>query len=358
MASTLGHRFRVTLFGEGGSHQLGALIEGAEQGLSVDLQRMSAAVSRYYTLRGRFAAGLKDMPGTIRVVSGIQDGHTTGTPITILADNLNVDRQRCELVLEPGGPQFVSLARYGEVSGTGALGHLSHCLQVPLLAAGELAKQLLADRYSVLISSHFSSVGRVKDRLFDPCHIEVDLLEKLSYRSLPLLRPGAEQQVVEEIQNAGRDGNTVGCSIECAVLNLRAGLGAPLMDSAESWIARALFALPFVRGVEFGDGFSLAEVWGTAALDEYCEYGGSIGTYTNHQGGLSYGITTGMPLLVRCAVSPMGRPKAKMRVLDYLTRQENLWSGDICYNPCLAVCSLPLVEGMVAMSMLDLHMEG
>jgi chorismate synthase len=357
MGSSLGRRFRITLFGEGGRHQLGAVLEGAEQGLSVDFQRVSAAVSRYFTLRGKYAAGLKDLPGTVRVVSGVQEGCTTGTPITLLADNMNVEKQSQELVLEPGGPQFISLARYGEISSTGGMGHLSHSLQIPLVAAGEVARQLLAERYSVLVGSHFASVGRVRDRRFDPVQLELDLLEKLSYRSLPLIRPGGEQLVEEEISAAAHKGETVGCTVECAVLNLRAGVGSPLFDGVESCISRALFALPTVRGVEFGDGFPMAEKWGTQTADAYCESGGSIRTYTNCQGGLSYGVTNGMPVVFRCAVAPMGRPRARMSVLDYLTREESERGGDVYYNPCAALCALPLVEALTCITLLDLLQE-
>ena len=235
-------------------------------------------------------------------------------------------------------------------------GHFSGRLTAPLCIAGGIAKQILARR-GVYVGAHLLSVGDEADEAFPP-HPTKELFEEIAAKPFPVLDDGRGKRMRDAIAEAKADLDSVGGVIECAAVGLPAGLGDPMFDGVENRLAAAIFGVPAVKGVEFGDGFAAARARGSQNNDPFAAEDGRVAAVSNHAGGILGGITTGMPILLRAAVKPTPSIARKQQTVRLSTMENAALQIQGRHDPCIAHRAVPVIEAVTATVLLDLLLEG
>ncbi len=299
MKNTFGSSVCVTLFGESHGARIGAVLDGIAPGIPVD----EDLIRRQLMLRrpaGRISTARQEQD-VFEIVSGVFEGRTTGTPLTILipnADTRSGDYRRD--ALRPGHADYTAHVKYHGFEDYRGGGHFSGRITAALTAAGAIAIGALRNR-GIRIATHISRCAGIEDAPFTDPENQAELLNRMPFAVLDEARGAAMRKAIEAAAEAG---DSVGGVLETIVTGMPAGVGEPWFDTLESMLAHALFAVPAVKGVEFGDGFALADRRGSEANDAFVLKDGKTVTRTNHNGGINGGISNGMPVLFRCAVKP------------------------------------------------------
>jgi chorismate synthase len=320
--NSFGRLFRVSIFGESHGESVGVNIDGVPAGLSLpledflpDLERRKGGIQKGTTPRKE-----DDLP---IFKSGLFHGVSTGSPITILFENNNTrsgDYEKQRAVPRPGHADFVAHEKFGGFEDYRGGGPFSARLTVGLVAAGVIAKKLMAG----------ASV------------------------TATILEIGGEQDLDKGLQKAIDAKDSIGGIIECRVSGLPVGLGEPFWDSVESLIAHAIFAIPAVRGVEFGTGFAAARMFGSEHNDAIEDMQGH--TRTNHAGGVVGGITNGNELVFRLAIKPTSSTPKDQRTLNWETGQQETFSVKGRHDLCVALRAPVIVEAVTAIVLADLFL--
>ena len=301
MKNTFGNQISITLFGESHGKAIGAVLDGVPSGIAVD----EAFIARQMEKRkgiNSISTPRREVDA-VKILSGVFDGRTTGTPICFMVENTDIKSKDYSLTKDlarPGHADYTAEKRYGGFQDYRGGGHFSGRLTAPLVAAGALALSMLREK-GIEIATHISSCGEIKDREFGNLAEDIRQLENLSF---PVLSEKAGKEILSYIEKAKKEGDSVGGTLTTVVTGMPAGVGEPWFDSVESMLSHGLFSIPGVKGVEFGKGFGFAEMMGSDANDEFTVVDGEIVTVTNNNGGINGGITNGMPILFRCAVRP------------------------------------------------------
>ena len=299
MKNTFGSSVCVTLFGESHGTAIGAVLDGIAPGIPVD----EDLIRHQLSLRrpaGRISTTRQEQD-EYEIVSGVFEGRTTGTPLTILipnADTRSGDYRRG--TLRPGHADYTAHVKYHGFEDYRGGGHFSGRITAALTAAGAVAAGALRNR-NIRIATHIARCAGVADACFTDPERQMEQLNQMPFAVLDENK-GAEMRAA--IEAAAEAGDSVGGVLETMVTGLPAGVGEPWFDSLESMLAHGLFAIPAVKGVEFGDGFAMAEKRGSEANDSFALQDGKTVTRTNHNGGINGGISNGMPVVFRCAVKP------------------------------------------------------
>ena len=314
MKNTFGISVSVTLFGESHGAEIGAVIDGLASGIPVD----EAFISGQLTLRrpaGKISTSRQEAD-PFRIVSGVFEGRTTGTPVAILipnADTRSGDYSRG--AFRPGHADYAATVKYHGFEDYRGGGHFSGRVTAGLVAAGAVVIPALK-RKGILIGSHIARCAGVDDIPFNDPLTDISRLNALPFA---VLDDAQGQKMQAAIEAAAAEGDSVGGILETAVTGLPAGVGEPWFDSLESLLSHGLFSIPGVKGVEFGDGFALAGMRGSEANDAFVPANGGIATKTNRNGGINGGISNGMPLLFRCAVKPTPSISRPQQTVDLRT---------------------------------------
>jgi chorismate synthase len=321
--NSFGRSFRLSILGESHGPCVGILLDGCPAGLALDEADFSADLERR---RGGGAPGTTPRREDDRPIfqTGVHQGRSTGAPILILFENKQVDSSAYEAIKttpRPGHADWVALKKYGGFADMRGSGHFSGRLTTALVAAGVVAKKLLA-----------------------PARVEARLLEA-----------GGSADIDRAVRDAMAAQDSVGGLVECRVRDLPAGLGEPFFDSVESLIAHAVFAIPAIKGIEFGDGFQACRMRGSQVNDLLEDAGGRTGS--NHAGGINGGISNGNELLFRVAVKPTSSIRAPQRTLDLATNQPTVLSMGGRHDACIALRAPVVVEAMAAAVLADLLLQ-
>ncbi len=353
--NTFGRKFRVSIFGESHGPAIGTVIDGVRPGIPLTPEDFAADILRRKSgAKGTTPRIESDEP---EILSGIYDGHTTGAPMTIIFHNHNTRSSDYKLfnhVPRPGHADYTASVKWLDFNDPRGGGHFSGRLTLPVVAAGVVAKKMTACKFS----AQLIEVGGVRRE---------DALSGRQEKALP--DGGVEEkreltasEIWSDVLDAAmRDRDSVGGIVECRIENVPAGLGEPFFDSVESLISHAVFAIPGVRGIEFGDGFNAARMRGSEHNDPFdCVTGGNptfhvnVRPSKNGAGGVNGGITNGNPLVFRVAFKPtssIGRPQ---RTFDFskgeLTTLEIPGRHDVCF----ALRTPVIVEAMSAIVLADL----
>ena len=239
-----------------------------------------------------------DLP---EILSGYFEGKTTGTPLCAIirnGDTRSKDYSKTKDFLRPGHADYSGFERYSGFNDYRGGGHFSGRLTAPLVFAGAICKQILEDK-GIFIGAHIASIKEIEDDIFNPTNISPMELLNLRNKELPLINDSLEEKIKHRIMQAKYDGDSVGGTIECAVVGIKAGVGNPFFDSIESTLAHLMFSVPAIKGIEFGRGFDMTKLFGSEANDEYYYDGDLVKTRTNNNGGILGGITNGMPIIKR-----------------------------------------------------------
>lgn len=355
MASSFGERLRVSVYGESHGNGIGALIEGLPAGEQIDNDRLMQFMERRQGGRNALSTSRKE-PDIPEFVSGVYGGKTTGFPVCIKIANTNTRSGDYNNIAMKPRPSHADYSAYQKWHGAADMrggGHFSGRLTAPVCAAGGIAKQIL-ERRNIFVGAHLSSVGAVPDDLF-PMRPEPALFAEIAAKMFPVISDAQGERMQQEILAAREALDSVGGTIECMVLGLPAGLGDPMFDGIENRLARVLFGIPAVKGVEFGDGFALSAMRGSAANDPFCaDADGNILTKTNRNGGILGGISTGMPVRFRVGIKPTPSIAQPQQTVSLPDGTETTIEIKGRHDPCIAQRAVPVIEAAAALVVLDL----
>jgi chorismate synthase len=322
--NSFGRIFRVTIFGESHGESVGVNIDGCPAGLPLtvddfmtDIERRKGGMQKGTTPRKE-----DDIP---IFKTGVFNNKTTGAPITILFDNKNTrsgDYEKQRAVPRPGHADFVAHQKFGGFEDFRGGGHFSGRLTVCLVAAGVIAKKLLALQQSEVKAT--------------------------------ILEIGGEADLDKGLQKAIDAKDTIGGIVECRTSGLPIGLGEPFFDSVESVLGHAVFAIPAVRGIEFGTGFAAARMFGSEHNDAIEDNSGK--TRTNHAGGVVGGITNGNELVFRIAIKPTSSTPKEQVTLNWETGEQETFSVKGRHDLCIALRVPVVLEAVTAFVLADLFM--
>ena len=314
MRNTIGTHVTLTLFGESHGSAIGAVLDGMAPGLEVDEGFIASQLAK------RRPSGPTDTArcekDAFSIISGVKDGVTTGAPICILIPNEDVrsaDYDRNDGLARPSHADYAAHIKYRGCEDRRGGGHFSGRITAGIVAAGAIVLKALEAK-GIKVGTHILSCGGVLDKEFSDFATELDLVNA---RTFPVISD-VEAAMTEAILQAKRDGDSVGGIIQTAVTGLEAGVGEPWFDSLEGVLAKALFAIGGIKGVEFGSGFALAGMRGSQANDGMRMENGAVRTLTNHNGGINGGISNGMPIVFNCAVKPTPSIALPQQTVDFL----------------------------------------
>lgn len=351
MKNTFGNFVTVTLFGESHGPYIGAVLDGVAPGVAVDTNAISEALAL------RRPQGDISTPRQERdkyeIVSGVYEGYTTGAPICILIPNEDVrsgDYVAFARVPRPSHADYTAHVKYQGANDPRGGGHFSGRLTAALVAVGAICRVMLAEK-GVLIGTHIAACHGVKDRGFENL---ADDIAALSSRAFPVLDAEKAEQMRGEILAARAKGDSVGGILESAVIGLPVGVGEPWFDSLESMLSHALFSIPAIKGVEFGDGFGLAGLFGSEANDPFRLVDGKVVTTSNHNGGINGGISNGMPVLYRVAVKPTPTIGTEQESIDLASGENTTVAGKGRHDPAIIHRAKAVVDAMSAIVLVDM----
>lgn len=358
MSSEFGKLLRVSVFGQSHGKAVGVVVDGLPAGEEIDLEELQRFLDRRRPGTGPLSTARRetDIP---EFLSGLEDGRTCGAPLCAVipnADQRSKDYGELADKPRPGHADYTAWAKWGGHADMRGGGHFSGRLTAPLCVAGGIAKQILARR-GVFVGAHLASVAGIPDQPF-PLRPAAELFDEVAAKPFPVLDDEAGGRMQSAILAAKSDLDSVGGVIECAAVGLPAGLGDPMFDGVENRLAAALFGVPAVKGVEFGEGFRAAALRGSENNDPFTAKDGRIQAGTNHAGGILGGITTGMPVVLRAAVKPtpsIGKPQKTVR-LSAMEDTDLTVHGR--HDPCVAHRAVPVVEAVTAAVLLDMLLEG
>ena len=351
MKNTFGNSVCVTLFGESHGAAVGAVLDGMAPGIPVD----DAFIEHQMSLRKSLSAlsTARKEPDTVRILCGVYEGRTAGTPIVFLVENTDTrsaDYDALRSVARPGHADYTAYCKYHGYSDPRGGGHFSGRITAGLVAAGAVAITALRTR-GIRIGTHILSCAGIRDRDFDDTDRDIEVL---AGRPFAVLDSTKEEQMKEAITGAKSEGDSVGGILETAVTGFPAGVGEPWFDTLEGVLSHILFSVPAVKGVEFGDGFALAGMRGSEANDCFYAEDGTVKTSTNHCGGILGGISNGMPLLFRCAVKPTASIYQKQNTVDFLKKENTELQIHGRHDPAIVHRARVVVDSVTALALCDM----
>ena len=336
--NTIGRKFRVSIFGESHGELIGVVLDGVPAGLELSEQDFEQDILRRKSgARGTTPRIEADRP---MIVSGVFEGHTTGAPLTITFKNTNTHSSDYELFAampRPGHADLTAALKWDDCQDPRGGGHFSGRLTLPVVAAGVVAKKMLADA-TMLDDAPVTAVQAYI--------VELGGIASADSASLEMT-----EQWQAAIDQAIKDGDSLGAIIECTVPYIDPGYGEPFWDSVESLVAHAVFAIPGVRGIEFGDGFQVARMKGSEHNDPIGEDGRPT---KNGAGGANGGITNGAPLTFRVAFKPTSSIRKAQQTFNFMTGEMDTLEVPGRHDVCFALRAPVVVEAMTAIVLADL----
>lgn len=351
MKNTFGNNVSITLFGESHGEAIGAVIDGLAPGLEVD----NDFIASQLTLRrpvGNISTPRAEKD-EFKILSGVFEGKTTGTPICIIIPNKNTksdDYGEIRFKMRPSHADFTANVKYHGFEDYRGGGHFSGRVTAGLVAAGAIAISALQKK-GIKIGTHISKIAGVCDREFQNYETDIDALNQMTFAVLDT-KKGDKMQ--KKILEAKEESDSVGGVLETAVIGLPAGVGEPWFDSVESVISHGLFSIPAVKGVEFGAGFRFADMTGSVANDSFVSCDGEIKTVTNNNGGINGGITNGMPIILRTAIKPTPTIGKEQNTIDIRDNSNVVLEAKGRHDPCIVHRARVVVDSIVAITLCDM----
>mgnify|MGYP003304038143 CR=1 FL=1 len=326
--NTIGRKFRVSIFGESHGELIGVVLDGVPAGLELSAEDFASDIGRRKSgAKGTTPRIEADIP---KIVSGVFNGHTTGAPLTVVFTNSNThssDYNIFAAMPRPGHADLTAAMKWDDCQDPRGSGHFSGRLTLPIVAAGVVAKKILADA-TILDSTPFSGV-------------EARIVE------LGGLAEGWDEAVGKAVS----EGDSLGAVIECTVPCIDMGYGEPFWDSVESVIAHAVFSIPGVRGIEFGDGFAASRMKGSEHNDPIGPDGRPM---KNGAGGVNGGISNGAPVVFRVAFKPTSSIRRPQQTFNFEAGQMDVLEVPGRHDVCFALRAPVVVEAMTAIALADL----
>lgn len=361
MSSTFGKIIKISIFGESHGEAVGAVIDGFPSGVAIDEAFISAEMAR--RAPGGPLATKRNESDQVKIISGVYNGFSTGAPICGIIQNSDTKSKEYDQFKEmprPSHADYTGNIRYKGFNDMRGSGHFSGRLTAPLVFCGAICKLYLRTK-GVEIGSHFKSIGGIAEDSFIAYaekSLNKDLFDKLKSKELAFINDEALKIAVIKIKEATDSLDSVGAQVECAIVGVKPGLGNPMMESVESKIAALAFAVPGIKGIEFGLGFEITKQKGSQSNDSFTAVNGKISTKTNNNGGCLGGITTGAPIIFNVAFKPTSSIGKVQETVNVATGEIAKLSISGRHDPCIAVRGIAVVEAIAAIAISDVVIEG
>lgn len=350
MKNTIGSSVALTIFGESHGNAIGAVLDGMAPGIPVDEEFIA------HQMELRKSVGSISTPrreaDEVKILSGVFNGRTTGTPITFMIQNQDTkskDYGELAYKARPGHADYPAEMKYHGYQDFRGGGHFSGRITAGIVAAGAVAITALKEK-GITIGTHILTCAGVSDRSFDDIPADI---EKLSDAQFAVLDDSVKDAMIEKIEAARAEGDSVGGRLETAVYGFPAGVGEPWFDTIESVLSHMLFSIPAVKGVEFGDGFGMADMLGSQANDGYRVKDRQVLTTSNHNGGITGGISNGMPLLFRTAVKPTPSIYKEQETVDLRNYENTTLQIKGRHDPAIIHRARVVVDSAAALVLCD-----
>lgn len=352
MSSMTGNKIKVSVFGQSHSKAIGVVIDGLPAGKKIDMEKVTAFMERRAPGKNAYSTKRResDVP---EILSGLVNGITCGAPLCMVIYNQNQnssDYDNIRDIPRPSHADFSGAVRYNGYNDVAGGGHFSGRLTAPLCFVGAVCMQLL-DEMGIKIQAHILSIKNVCDDKFNP--VNIGNLE-ISKKEFPVINDEQGTEMKNEIEKARLQSDSVGGIIECAVTGVKAGFGDPMFDGIENQIAKNIFGIPAVKGIEFGNGFSATTLYGSENNDGFCIDNGEIRTVTNNSGGINGGITNGMPIIFDVAIKPTPSIFKKQNSVSISEKTEKELQIEGRHDPCIVPRAVPVIEAVTAFTILDI----
>ncbi len=331
MSSTFGKNIKISIWGQSHSAAIGVTVDGLPAGFKIDTEKLGEFLARRAPGQGKHTTARREAD-TPEFLSGLVDGTTCGAPLTALIRNTDCRSGDYAAIADtprPGHADYTAHIKYGGHQDVRGGGHFSGRLTAPLCIAGGICLQLLEEK-GIKVSAEIKSIGKVSGKL---------------------------DEMYAEIERARGDGDSVGGVIECRITGMPAGVGEPMFDGLENNISKAVFAIPAIKGIEFGAGFDVAEMLGSQNNDEYRIENGKINTVTNNHGGILGGISSGEEIVFRVAVKPTPSIAKPQNSISFSKLENTELTIVGRHDPCIVPRALPCVEAAAAIAISDLMFE-
>ncbi|WP_303834939.1 chorismate synthase [Ruminococcus flavefaciens] len=352
MSSFWNSRISVSMFGEAHGPAIGVTVDNLPSGEYIDAEELARFMARRYS--GGSAPAVNSMP---HIMSGIFNDRTTGTPLCAFLQNTDTSapqHDNLDSLARPGHADYTGTMRYRGFNDVRDGGHFSDRLTAPLCFAGAVCAQIL-ERRGIYTGAHILQIHNIKDNPFDPVNITRDGVLSVRNKDFPVINDRKGWAMIEDINKAHEGGESLGGVIECAAVNVPAGIGSPIFDGLENNIAQLIFGIPNVRGLEFGAGFLSAKMVGSQNNDEfYVNDHGHVLTKTNNHGGILGGISSGMPITLRVAFKPSEYVAGEQNAVNYRDMTSETIES-VKHIPCSVPAAVPCVEAAVNIALLS-HM--
>ncbi len=348
--NSFGRKFRVSIFGESHGELIGVVLDGVPAGLELSEQDFKQDILRRKSgAKGTTPRLEEDKP---QIVSGVFEGHTTGAPLAIVFKNNNThssDYEQFAAMPRPGHADLTAAIKWDDCQDPRGSGHFSGRLTLPIVAAGVVAKKVLAD--ATILDD--APVNEINARIVEIGGVDFSTSLEMTGGALemtgrPLEMTGEAQKVLDQ---AIKDGDSIGAVVECVVPDIDLGYGEPFCDSVESVISHAIFSIPGVRGIEFGDGFKAAAMRGSEHNDPIGPDGRPL---KNGAGGVNGGITNGAPIVFRVAFKPTSSISRTQQTFNFQTGEMDTLEVKGRHDVCFALRTPVIVEAMTAIALADL----
>ncbi len=329
MSSIYGNNIKIMVWGQSHSPAIGVCIDNLPAGITIDMQKLQQFLDRRAPGKNKLSTPRKE-EDKVKFLSGLVNDTTCGAPLCAIIENTNTrpsDSDNLRDVPRPGHADYTAFIKHGGFADPTGGGHFSGRLTAPLCIAGGIFKQIL-EKQGIVISAHIKNI-----------HGETD--------------PEKFESVIE---NAKMNLDSVGGIIECLAQNVPAGLGGPMFDGMENKISQAVFAIPAVKAIEFGNGFNCAELFGSENNDEFCISGGEIHTQTNNHGGILGGITSGEDIVFRVAIKPTPSIAKEQKSVSLSGNKETIISTHGRHDPCIVPRAVAPVEAACAIAIYDAYL--
>ena len=355
MASFWNNGLKISIFGESYSKAIGVVVDNFPAGIKISFSEIEKDLINRSPLKKRAGTTKRKEKDEFEVLSGIYNGFSTGTPISCVILNSFKDSSsyyEIKNLIRPSHADYGGAIRYNFFNNPKGGGHFSGRLTAAFVFAGSLCKQALRTK-GIKTYAHILSVGSVKDLDFQSKDFKFLELENLKEKEISVLNDEKIKDFVNEIENVEKEGNSIGGVVECGVFGVPAGIGSPIFDGIENFVAQIVFSIPAVKGLEFGKGFEFGYMTGFSANDEFYIEDDVIKTKTNNNGGILGGISTGMPIIFKVVFKPTPTIFKKQNSVNLKTKQNQ---SIICkgnHDSCIAVRGVFVVEAAANVAILS-----
>ncbi len=353
MGNSLGKKFVITSFGESHGRCIGVVIDGCPAGLAITEKDIQIELDKRKPTNA-ISSTKRAEEDKVDILSGIFNGHTTGAPICLAVWNEDAKSESYEKtkdLMRPGHADYTAFMKYGGFNDYRGGGRFSGRNTAGFVMAGAVAQKLL-DLTGVKILAHTVEIGGVRADSYEV--ISAEIVDNNPLRCADL-RDAAK--MLAAIEKARKAGDSLGGIIECIAINVPVGLGQPIFDTLEGDLAKALFAIPAIKGVEFGAGFGVSQMKGSQNNDAFRIKRGKVVTETDYSGGILGGISSGMPIVIRAAVKPTPSISQKQKTVNIAKMENAELEIKGRHDVCIVPRAVPVVSAMTAITLCDFALQ-